>query len=52
MHKNLSPKADNKSSQTSPEAPFTTFIQLDGRSPVPSQFRTVGTFTIGPSVAG
>src|SRR5258708_10965319 len=45
MHKNASPKAD-KSPQTSPEAPFTTFIQLDGRSPVPSQFRTPGTFTI------
>ncbi len=42
MHKNASPKAD-KSPQTSPEAPFTTFIQLDGRSPVPSQFRTPGT---------
>ena len=45
MHKNASPKAD-KTPQTSPEAPFTTFIQLDGRSPVPSQFRTPGTFTI------
>ena len=45
MHKNASPKAD-KSPQTSPEAPFTTFIQLDGRSPVPSQFRTPGTFAI------
>jgi len=45
MHKNTSPNAD-KSPQTSPEAPFTTFIQLDGRSPVPSQFRTPGTFTI------
>jgi len=45
MHKNASPKAD-KSPQTSPEAPFTTFIQLDGKSPVPSQFRTPGTFTI------
>jgi AraC family transcriptional regulator len=30
----------------SPEAPFTTFIQLDGKSSVPSQFRTAGTFTI------
>ena len=38
MDKNASPKAD-KSLQTSPEAPFTTFIQLDGKSPVP-QFRT------------
>jgi hypothetical protein len=45
MHKNASPKAD-KSPQTSPEAPFTTFIQLDGKSHVPSQFRTPGTFTI------
>src|SRR6202048_695741 len=45
MDKNASPKAD-KSPQTSPEAPFTTFIQLDGKSPVPSQFRTPGTFTI------
>jgi hypothetical protein len=45
MHKNTSPNAD-KSPQTSPEAPFTTFIQLDGRPPVPSQFRTPGTFTI------
>src|ERR1700704_765304 len=45
MHKNASPKADN-TPQTSPEVPFTTIIQLDGRSPVPSQFRTPGTFTI------
>jgi hypothetical protein len=45
MHKNASPKAD-KSPQTSPEARFTTLIQLDGRSPVPSQFRTPRTFTI------
>ena len=45
MHKNTSPNAD-KSPQTSPEAPFTTFIQLDGRSPVPSLSRTPGTFTI------
>src|SRR6202163_2925023 len=45
MDKNASPKAD-KTPQTSLEAPFTTFIQLDGRSPVPSQFRTPGTFTI------
>ena len=45
MDKNASPKAD-RSPQTSPEAPFTTFIQLDGRSPVPSQFRTPGSFTI------
>ena len=45
MHKNTSPNAD-KSPQTSPEAPFTTFIQLDGKSAVPSQFRIPGTFTI------
>jgi hypothetical protein len=45
MDKNASPKAD-KTPQTSPEAPFTTFIQLDGMSTVPSQFRTPGTFTI------
>jgi AraC family transcriptional regulator len=45
MDKNTSPKAD-KTPQTSLEAPFTTSIQLDGSSPVPSQFRTPGTFTI------
>ena len=45
MDKKASPKS-NKSPQTSPEAPSTTFIQLDGRSPVPSQFHTPGTFTI------
>jgi AraC family transcriptional regulator len=45
MDKNASPKA-NKFPQTSHEAPFATFIQLDGRSAVPSQFRTAGTFTI------
>ncbi len=45
MDKNASPKAD-KIPQTSPETPFTTFIQLDGKSSVPSQFRTPGTFTI------
>src|SRR5713226_2280845 len=43
MYKNASPKA---TPQTSPEAPYTTFIQLDGRSAVPWQFRTAGTFTI------
>src|SRR5437899_1726392 len=36
---------DNKNA-SSPEAPFTTLIQLDGRSPVPSQFHTPGSFTI------
>jgi AraC family transcriptional regulator len=45
MDKNASLKA-NKNLQTSPEAPFATFIQLDGKSAVPSQFRTPGTFTI------
>jgi pimeloyl-ACP methyl ester carboxylesterase len=45
MGKNASPKLDS-TPQTSTEASFTTFIQLDGESPVPSQFRTPGTFTI------
>jgi len=45
MDKNASPKAD-RPPQTSPEAPFATFIQLDGRSTVPSQFRIPGAFTI------
>jgi AraC family transcriptional regulator len=45
MDKKASPKVD-KSPQTSPEAPFTTFIQLDGKSSVPPQFCTPGTFTI------
>lgn len=39
------PKAD-KAPQTSPEAPLTMFIQLDGKSTVPSQFHTPGAFTI------
>jgi hypothetical protein len=43
MDKNASPKA---TPLMSPEAPFTTFIQLDGKSSVPAQFRTAGTFTI------
>src|ERR1700688_1751671 len=43
MDRNARP---DKAPQTSPEAPFTTFIQLDGRSTVPSQFRVPGTFTI------
>src|ERR1700730_3173576 len=46
MHNNPSPKAD-KTPEASPDAPFTRFIELDGRSPVPSQFRTAGTFTSG-----
>jgi AraC family transcriptional regulator len=45
MDNNASPKA-TKTPQTLPEAPFTTFIQLDGRSPVSSQFHTPGIFTI------
>jgi AraC family transcriptional regulator len=45
MDKKASPRAD-KTPQTSPEAPFTVFIQLDGKSSVPSQFRVPGTFTI------
>ena len=45
MDKSASPKAE-RTPQVSPEPPFTTFIQLDGRSPVPSQFRTPGSFTI------
>jgi AraC family transcriptional regulator len=45
MDKNTSPQAD-KIPQTSPETPFATFIQLDGKSSVPSQFRTPGAFTI------
>src|SRR5580704_2825075 len=28
------------------ETPFTTFVQLDGKSSTPSQFRTPDTFTI------
>jgi AraC family transcriptional regulator len=43
MDKNASPKA---TPLMSPEAPFTTFIQLDGKSSVPAQFCTAGTFTI------
>jgi len=45
MDKCASPKAD-KSPQASPEAPLTTFIQLDGKASVPSHFRTPGAFTI------
>lgn len=45
MDKNTPPKAD-KTPQNSPEAPFTMFIQLDGNSSFPSQFRTAGAFTI------
>ena len=45
MDKSACPKAD-KAQHTSPEAPFTKFIQLDGKSTVPSKFCTPGTFTI------
>jgi hypothetical protein len=45
MDTNPSPKAD-KTPEASPDTPFASFIELDGRSPVPSQFRTAGTFTI------
>jgi AraC family transcriptional regulator len=45
MNKNGSPNAD-KTPQTSPEAPFAKFIQLDGKSSVPSEFHVPGTFTI------
>jgi AraC family transcriptional regulator len=45
MNKNGSPRAD-EAPQTSPDSPFTTFIQLNGKSSVPSQFRVPGTFTI------
>ena len=45
MGKNASSKPDH-TPQTSSEAPFTTFIQLDGKSAIPSQFRTPGIFTI------
>src|SRR5579859_3925865 len=44
MDRSVSPKA-GKTPQ-SPEGPFTTFIQLDGKSAVPSQFHTPGIFTI------
>ena len=36
----------NTSQKASHEAPFTTFIRLDARSTVPSQFRVPRTFTI------
>lgn len=45
MEKGASPNAD-QATPTSPEAPFTTFIRLDAKSPLPSQFRTPGAFTI------
>jgi AraC-like DNA-binding protein len=45
MDNNASPKAA-ESPRSSPEAPFTTFIRLDGKSAVPSQFHVPGAFTI------
>src|SRR3984957_12716699 len=45
MDKKASRDANN-TPQTLPEAPFATFIQLDGRSKLPSQFGVPGTFTI------
>jgi AraC family transcriptional regulator len=45
MDTNASPKAD-RTPNTAPETPFTTFIQLGGKSTVPSQFRVPPTFTI------
>lgn len=44
MDMNASPK-EAKTSQT-PEAPSTTFIQLNGKSAIPSEFRTPAAFTI------
>ena len=51
MGKNASPKPDN-TPQASSEGPFTTFIQLDGKSPVPSQFRTPDLYDHPAPVAG
>jgi hypothetical protein len=45
MDNQASPKAD-RTLGTSPDVPFITFIQLDGKSSVPSQFRTAGAFTV------
>jgi AraC family transcriptional regulator len=45
VERKASPKAE-KPTQPLPEAPFSTFIQLDGKSTVPAEFRTPGTFTI------
>src|SRR5580704_7205137 len=45
MDRNASPNAE-KIPQTSAETPLATFIQLDGKSSVPSQFRVPGAFTI------
>jgi AraC family transcriptional regulator len=45
MDTNTPSKAD-KTPHMSPEAPSTTFIQLGGKSAVPSRFHVPGTFTI------
>lgn len=45
MDKSASPKP-NGGGQTTAEAPSATFIRLDGKSGIPSQFRTPPTFTI------
>jgi hypothetical protein len=51
MAKNASPNAD-KTPQTLPEAPFATFIQLDGNSPFHRSF-VIGDFYDHPApVAG
>jgi AraC family transcriptional regulator len=44
MEKNVLPKTQN--AQMPLEAPFTTFIQLEGKSAVPSKFHTPAAFTI------
>ena len=45
MDRNVSQKS-SKTSQATPEGPRMTFIQLDGQSRVPSQFRVPAAFTI------
>jgi len=45
MDKNSTPR-QRSSPRASGDAPFTTFIQLDGKSAVPSEFRTAAAFTI------
>lgn len=45
MDKTASPKAD-ATPDGSPKVPFTTFIQVDRKSVVPSEFRTPAAFTI------
>ena len=36
----------DKNNRPSTESPFTTFVRLDGKSSVPSEFRTPNTFII------